>query len=61
MSNDTSKTNRDLAINRLEAILDSPDGQLEDADIESDDDSAASSPADFRSGDESVHDSFSQH
>ena len=61
VSNDTSKTNRDLAINRLEAILDSPEDQLEDADIESDDDSAASSPADFCSGDESVHDSFSQH
>ena len=54
-------TTRDLALNRLEAILGSSEDQTEDADIESDDESAAGSQTDFWSGDESVHDTLSQH
>ena len=55
VSDDTSKANRDLAINRLETILDSPDDQLEEDHIESDDDASTGSNPDFPSGDAPVH------
>ena len=55
VSDDTSKANRDLAINRLETILDSPDNQLEEDDIESDDDASTVSSLDFPCGDDSAH------
>ena len=56
-----STTTRDLALNRLEAILGSSEDQFEDADIESDDESSVGSHPDFPSGNESVHDSLSRH
>ena len=56
-----STTTRDLALNRLEAILGPSEDQLEDADIESDDESSVASHPDFPSGNESVHDSLSRH
>ena len=56
-----STTTCDLALHRLEAILGFSEDHTEDADIESDDESAAGSQTDFCSGDKSVHDSFSQH
>ena len=59
VSDDTSKTNQDLAINRLEMILDSPDNQLEEDDIESDDEASIGSNPDFTSGDVPVHRSLS--
>ena len=59
MSDDTSKANCDLAINRLETILDSPDDQLEEDDIESDDEASTGSNPDFTSGDVPVHGSLS--
>ena len=58
MSDDTSKANRDLAINRLETMLDSPDDQLEEDDIESDDDASTGSNPDFPCGDDPVHGSL---
>ena len=56
-----SATTHDLAINSLEAILGPAEDQLEDADIESDDESSAGSHPDFPSGNKSVHDSLSRH
>ena len=56
-----STTTRDLAINRLEAILGPSEDQLEEDDIESDDESSTGSHPDFPSGNESVHDSLSRH
>ena len=56
-----STTTCDLSLNRLEAILGSSEDQIEDADIESDDESSAGSHTDFCSGNESVHDSLRQH
>ena len=55
VSNDTSKANQDLAINRLKKILDSPDNQLNEDDIESDDDASTGSNPDFTSGDAPVY------
>ena len=59
VSDDTSKANQDLAINRLETILDSPDDQLEEDDIESDDEASTGSNPDFNIGDIPVHRSLS--
>ena len=59
VSDDNSKATRDLALNRLEAILGSPDDQLEEDDIESDDDASTGSNPDFPSGDAPVHGSLS--
>ena len=59
VSDDTSKANQDLAINRLETILDSPDDQLEEDDIESDDEASTGFNPDFTSGDVPVHGSLS--
>ena len=56
-----STTTRDLAINRLEAILGPSEDQLEEDDIESDDESSTDSHPDFPTGNESVHDSLSRH
>ena len=47
-----------LAINRLESILDSPDNQLEEDDIESDDDASTVSNPDFPRGDDPIHGPF---
>ena len=55
-----STTSRDLALNRLDAILGASEDQLEDANIESDVESSIVSHPDFPCGDESVHDSLSQ-
>ena len=55
VSDDTSKANCDLAINRLETILASPDYQFEEDDIESDDDASTGSNPDFPCGDNLVH------
>ena len=55
MSNDTFRATRDLALNRFETILDSPDNQLEEDDIESDEDASTVSNPDFLRGDNPVH------
>ena len=60
LSDTASQATRDLAMNRLEAILGSSEDQLEDADIESDDESSVKSHPDFPRGDGSVHKPSSQ-
>ena len=60
LSDTTSTTTRDLAINRLEAILGSSEDHLEDADIKSDGGSSVASHPDFPCGDKNVHNSSSQ-
>ena len=55
-----STTTRDLALNRLKAILGSSEDQLENADIESDDESSVASHPDFSCYNKSVHDLSSQ-
>ena len=59
VSDDTSKANQDLAINKLKTILDSPDNQLEEDDIESDNDASTGPIPNFTSGDAPVHGSLS--
>ena len=59
VSDDTSKANCDLDINKLETILDSPDNQLEEDDIKSDDYASTGSIPDFPSGNAPVHGSLS--
>ena len=60
LSDPVSTTTRDIAINRLEAILGSSEDQLEDADIESDCDSSVASHPGFPCNGDTVHNLSSQ-
>ena len=60
VSTTKSTTTRDLALNRLTAIIGSSEDQLADADIESDDESSVVSQPDFPCSNDYVHNSSSQ-